>query len=253
MNLTKLHIKENLNKSSFIIFAIIGLIITFLARGMEVTAPGVNTSGDIGKYGTQWTIITLISSLAAVTLSTGSFKKYLASDLPDILRVHGLNLQKQISQIFKADVFISMVMAVLLLIGMLINIIVERPQISLLGFLIAILIYLLTIFVVNVIMGILNLIFNPAAGSLFGIFFVIVGVLRGLLTFILEMQGGLIAEVMIKILYIFPPIDDFEKIARDLFLGEFTNIRLLGQCLFYVWILIGLYYLVKKWKVGNEK
>ncbi|MDU0895178.1 MAG: hypothetical protein E7A85_07970, partial [Anaerococcus sp.] len=96
MNLTKLHIKENLNKSSFIIFAIIGLIITFLARGMEVTAPGVNTSGDIGKYGIQWTIITLISSLAAVTLSTGSFKKYLASDLPDILRVHGLNLQKQI-------------------------------------------------------------------------------------------------------------------------------------------------------------
>ena len=74
-----------------------------------------------------------------------------------------------------------------------------------------------------------------------------------MLTFILEMQGGLIAEVMIKILYIFPPIDDFGKIARDLFLGEFTNIRLLGQCLLYVWILIGLYYLVKKWKVGNEK
>ena len=253
MNLTKLHIKENLSKSSFVIFAIIGLIITFLARGMEVTAPGMNTSGDIGKYGLQWTIISLISSLAAVTLSSGSFKKYLTSDLPDILSVHGLSLKKQISQIFKADVFISMVMGILLLIGMLINIIIQRPKISLLGFLLAILIYLLTIFVVNLIMGILNLLFNPAAGSLFGIFFVIIGVLRGLLTFILEMQGGIIAEIMVRILYIFPPIDDFGKIARDLFLGEFTNMRLLGQCLLYIWILVGIYYLVKKWKVGDEK
>lgn len=253
MNLTKLHIKENLSKSSFIIFAIIGLIITFLARGMEVTAPGMNTSGDIGKYGIQWTIISLISSLAAVTLSTGSFEKYLTSDLPDILSVHGLRLKKQISQIFKADVFISMVMGILLLIGMLINIIIQKPKISPVGFLLAILIYLLTIFVVNLLMGILNLLFNPAAGALFGIFFVIIGVLRGLLTFILEMQGGIIAEIMVRVLYIFPPIDDFGKIARDLFLGEFTNMRLIGQCLLYVWILVGIYYLVKKWKVGDEK
>ena len=253
MNLTKLHIKENLSKSSFIIFAIIGLIITFLARGMEVTAPGMNTSGDIGKYGIQWTIISLISSLAAVTLSTGSFKKYLTSDLPYILSVHGLRLKKQISQIFKADVFISMVMGILLLIGMLINIIIQRPKISLIGFLLAILIYLFTIFLVNLLMGILNLLFNPAAGALFGIFFVIIGVFRGLLTFILEMQGGIISEIMVRVLYIFPPIDDFGKIARDLFLGEFTNMRLLVQCLLYVWILVGIYYLAKKWKVGDEK
>ena len=253
MNLTKLHIKENLSKSSFVIFAIIGLIITFLARGMEVTAPGMNASGDIGRYGLQWTIISLISSLAAVTLSSGSFKKYLISDLPDILSVHGLRLKKQISQIFKADVFISMVMGILLLIGMLINIIIQKPKISPVGFILAILIYLLTIFVVNLLMGILNLLFNPAAGSLFGIFFVIIGVLRGLLTFILEMQGGIIAEIMVRVLYIFPPIDDFGKIARDLFLGEFTNMRLIGQCLLYVWILVGIYYLVKKWKVGDEK
>ena len=253
MNLTKLHIKENLSKSSFVIFAIIGLIITFLARGMEVTAPGMNTSGDIGRYGLQWTIISLISSLAAVTLSSGSFKKYLTSDLPDILSVHGLSLKKQISQIFKADVFISMVMGILLLIGMLINIIIQRPKISLIGFLLAILIYLFTIFLVNLLMGILNLLFNPAAGALFGIFFVIIGVLRGLLTFILEMQGGIISEIMVRVLYIFPPIDGFGKIARDLFLGEFTNMRLLVQCLLYVWILVGIYYLAKKWKVGDEK
>ncbi|MBM0046979.1 hypothetical protein JNO63_07715 [Anaerococcus sp. mt242] len=253
MNLTKLHIKENLSKSSFIIFAIIGLLITFLARGMEVTAPGVNTSGDFGKYGVQWSIISLISALASVTLTTGSFKKYLKTDLPDILKVHGLSLNRQINQIFKADVIISMVMGLLLLIGLLVNIIIERPKLSLIGFLLAILIYLLTIFVVNLIMGILNLIFNSAAASLFGIFFVIVGALKGILTFVLEMQGGLFADILVKVLYIFPPINEFGKIARDLFLGDFNNFALVGQCLFYVWILIGLYYLVKRWRVGDEK
>lgn len=253
MNLTKLHIKENLSKSSFIIFAIIGLLITFLARGMEVTAPGVNTSGDFGKYGVQWSIISLISALASVTLTTGSFKKYLKTDLPDILKVHGLSLSRQIDNIFKADVFISMMMGVLLLFGLLINVFIERPQMSLVGFLLAILIYLLTIFVVNLIMGILNLLFNSAAASLFGIFFVIVGALRGILTFVLEMQGGLFADILVKVLYIFPPINDFGKIARDLFLGDFNNFALLGQCLLYVWILFGLYYLVKKWRVGDEK
>ena len=253
MNLTKLHIKENLSKSSFIIFAIIGLLITFLARGMEVTAPGVNTSGDFGKYGIQWSIISLISALASVTLTTGSFKKYLKTDLPDILKVHGLSLSRQIDNIFKADVFISMMMGVLLLFGLLINVFIERPQMSLVGFLLAILIYLLTIFVVNLIMGILNLLFNSAAASLFGIFFVIVGALKGILTFVLEMQGGLFADILVKVLYIFPPINDFGKIARDLFLGDFNNFALVGQCLLYVWILIGIYYLVKKWRVGDEK
>ena len=253
MNLTKLHINENLSKSSFIIFAIIGLIITFLARGMKVTAPGVNTSGDFGNYGVQWTIISLISALACVTLTTGSFKNHLKTDLPDILKVHGLNLNKQINHIFKANVIISMMMGILLLLGLLINILTERPKISLIGFLLAIIIYLLTIFVVNLVMGMLNLLFNSAAASLFGIFFVIVGALKGILTFVLEMQGGLFAEILVKVLYIFPPINDLSKIARDLFLGDFNNFALVGQCLLYVWILIGLYYLVMKWRVGDEK
>lgn len=252
MNLTKLHIKENLNKSSFIIFAIIGLLITFLARGMEITAPGVSTNSDFGNYGVQWNIISLISSLAAVTLTTGSYEKYLISDLPDILRVHGLSLSKQFTYIFKADTFISMIMGLLLLIGMFINIIIERPALNVLGFLMAIVIYLFTIFIVNMIMGILNLLFKPAASSLFGVFFVVIGVLRGILDFILEMQGGIIADILVKMLYIFPPINDLGKIARDLFLGDFNNLRVLGQCLLYSWILFGLYYVVKRWKVGNE-
>lgn len=252
MNLTKLHIKENLHKSSFIIFAIIGLIITVLARGMEMTAPGVNTNSDFGNYGVQWTILSLISSLAAVTLTSGSYRKYLNSDLPDVLRVHGLSIYKQFTYIFKSDVIISMVMGVLLLLGMLINIIIERPALSILGFLIAILVYLFTIFIVDMIMGILNLLFNSALASLLGVFFVVIGSIRGILGFILEMQGGVFADTLVKILYVFPPINDFGKIARDLFLGDFNNYRLLSQCLLYSWILFGLYYLVKKWKASHE-
>ena len=252
MNLTKLHIKESLNKASFIIFAIIGLLITFLAKGIEITAPGVNTSGEFGNYGVQWVVLSFISSLSAVTLSTGSFNKYLSTDLPDVLRVHGLSLNKQLSYIFRADIFISMLMGILFLIGMLINIIIERPCISILGFLIAIIVYLITILIINIIMGIFNLVLPSSIAALLGVFFVVIGVSKGIFNFILEVQGGIFADIMIKVLNIFPPINDFGKIARDLFLGEFNNIKLLAQSLLYLWIIIGLYYLLKKWKFGNE-
>lgn len=57
MTLVKLHIKENLNKSSFIIFAIIGILITaFVSTSIRFSAPGLSSNSEFVQYKTAWTL-----------------------------------------------------------------------------------------------------------------------------------------------------------------------------------------------------
>ena len=254
MTLVKLHIRENLSKSSFVIFAIIGILITaFVSSSISLSAPGVNSNSEYSQYATAWTLTNMLAALAAITLSMGSFRKHLASGLVDILKVHGKSLDKQVSEIIRADVIISLVMGLVLLVGMVINVIINQPSISIVGFILAIIVYLIAIITSSLLMSVFNLILPPAPAALFGVFFVIVGAMREILRLIVEMTGGVFGQVMTHILNIFPPISVFGEIERDLFFGNFTNYRSLVHSLIYLWILLGILYLVKKWRLGREK
>jgi len=254
MTLVKLHIRENLSKSSFVIFAIIGILITaFVSSSISLSAPGVNSNSEYSQYATAWTLTNMLAALAAITLSMGSFRKHLASGLVDILKVHSKSLDKQVSEIIRADVIISLVMGLVLLVGMVINVIINQPSISIVGFILAIIVYLIAILTSSLLMSVFNLILPPAPAALFGVFFVIVGAMREIFRLIVEMTGGVFGQVMTYILNIFPPISVFGEIERDLFFGSFTNYRALIHSLIYLWLLLGILYLVKKWRLGREK
>ena len=254
MTLVKLHIRENLSKSSFVIFAIIGILITaFVSSSISLSAPGVNSNSEYSQYATAWTLTNMLAALAAITLSMGSFRKHLSSGLVDILKVHGKSMDKQVSEIIIADVIISIVMGLVLLVGMVINVIINRPSVTFLGFILAIIVYLIAILTSSLLMSVFNLILPPAPAALFGVFFVIVGAMREIFRLIVEMTGGIFGQVMTHILNIFPPISVFGEIERDLFFGNFTNYRSLVHSLIYLWLLLGILYLVKKWRLGREK
>lgn len=254
MNLVKLHIKENLSKSSFIIFAIIGILITaFVSSSIKLSAPGVTSNSEYSQYATAWTLTNMMAALAAITLSMGSFSKHLSSGLVDILKVHGKSLDEQSTDIIKADLMISLAMGLVLLIGMLINMMINQPGISIIGFILAIVVYLLAIITSSLLMAVFNLLLPPAPAALFGVFFVIVGALREIFRFMVEMTGGIFGRLMTYVLNIFPPISVFGEIERDLFFWDFSNFRGLVHSLIYLWILIGILYLVKKWRVSREK
>ena len=254
MTLVKLHIRENLSKSSFVIFAIIGILITaFVSSSISLSAPGVNSNSEYGQYATAWTLTNMLAALAAITLSMGSFRKHLYSGLVDILKVHGKSMDKQVSEIIRADVIISIAMGLVLLVGMVIDVIINRPSITFLGFILAIIVYLIAIITSSLLMSVFNLILPPAPAALFGVFFVIVGAMREIFRLIVEMTGGIFGQVMTYILNIFPPIGIFGEIERDLFFGSFTNYRSIVHSLIYLWLLLGILYLVKKWRLGREK
>lgn len=254
MTLVKLHIRENLSKSSFVIFAIIGILITaFVSSSISLSAPGVNSNSEYSQYATAWTLTNMLAALAAITLSMGSFRKHLSSGLVDILKVHGKSLDKQVSEIIESDAIISIAMGLVLLVGMVINVIINRPSVTFLGFILAIIVYLIAILTSSLLMAVFNLILPPAPAALFGVFFVIVGAMREIFRLIVEMTGGVFGQVMTHILNIFPPIGVFGEIERDLFFGSFTNYRSLVHSLIYLWLLLGILYLVKKWRLGREK
>lgn len=254
MTLVKLHIRENLSKSSFVIFAIIGILITaFVSSSISLSAPGVNSNSEYSQYATAWTLTNMLAALAAITLSMGSFRKHLSSGLVDMLKVHGKSLDKQVSEIIRADAIISIAMGLVLLVGMVINVIINRPSVTFLGFILAIIVYLIAILTSSLLMAVFNLILPPAPAALFGVFFVIVGAMREIFRLIVEMTGGVFGQVMTHILNIFPPIGVFGEIERDLFFGSFTNYRSLVHSLIYLWLLLGILYLVKKWRLGREK
>ena len=254
MTLVKLHIRENLSKSSFVIFAIIGILITaFVSSSISLSAPGVNSNSEYSQYATAWILTNMLAALAAITLSMGSFRKHLSSGLVDMLKVHGKSMDNQVSEIIRADVIISLAMGLVLLVGMVINVIINRPSVTFLGFILAIIVYLIAILTSSLLMSVFNLILPPAPAALFGVFFVIVGAMREIFRLIVEMTGGIFGQVMTHILNIFPPISVFGEIERDLFFGNFTNYRALIHSLIYLWLLLGILYLVKKWRLGREK
>ncbi len=252
--LIKLHIKENLRKNTFIIFAVIGGLISLaIMTSGTFTVNAVDVSSDYAQFGYQWQFLTLISSLAAVSLSMGVISKHREGNAMEMLKLHGLSYSDQYISRILGNVILSIIMALILTIGMTVNILIKGMEFSLISYLGSIGIYLLASFGVTVFVSLLSLIFAPAITALFGVFISGVGFLRGMLLIGVGNMGGMFGKVMTGLIKLVPPIDNFGELARDVFFKEFSNWNLFFSGLIYLWGLIGACFIIVKVVSRYEK
>lgn len=252
--LIKLHIKENLRKNTFIIFAVIGGLISLaIMTSGTFTVNDVEMSSEYAQFGYQWQFLTLISSLAAVSLSMGVIPKHREGNTMEMLKLHGLGYSDQYVGRIIGNVILSSIMALILTVGMTVNILVKGMEFSLINYLASIGIYLLASFGVTVLTSLLSLIFAPAITALFGVFISGVGFIRGMFLIMVGNMGGTFGVVMTALLRLVPPIDSFGELARDVFFSEFSNWNSFFSGLIYLWILLGVCFVLVKVVSRYEK
>lgn len=92
----KLHLKENIKKNSFIIFAILGTIVSLIVLfELEFSVNGMKSTSDYAIYGIQWRILSIIACLAGVTLSMNVIANHRQGTKRELLKLHGLPVYKQ--------------------------------------------------------------------------------------------------------------------------------------------------------------
>lgn len=249
----KLQVKESRKKSGFLLFAIIGLIVTLIIlMGGEFSVNG-GPSSQYSQYGFQWTFLNAIACLATVTLSMGVLSRFRQSGQGEILRLHGLGDRRQYMGIFIGNAIISLIMALLLLLGMISSILIKGPSLSYFGFFLALLLYMFSVLLSSILMTFFSLFLPPAVAALIGIFFVVVGSLRGVFELIMANMGGLFGTGMNLVLQVFPPLQALGQIQRDLFFGESASLILIFQAFLYLWVLLGVVHLGIEWRIRHEK
>lgn len=250
----KLHLKENFKKNAFILFGIIGALVTvvFFSAG-SLSINNSMSDSNYAQYGYQWTLLSIMAALAAIALSMGNVEKHRIGPKAEMLRLHGLSLEKQYSGIAIGNILVAITVAMILLIGMIVSIFVKQPEISILGFFLAIGIYIISIITTGLVISLFTVIMPPAVAALLGITFVILGSMKGLLSLLIENMGGIFNTVFGTLLKLVPDINGFGQLSRDAFFGEAIDIHELFGNLIYLWILIGVFYLIIKGVIKNEK
>lgn len=250
----KLHLKENFKKNAFILFGIIGALVTivFFSAG-TLSVNNSMADSNYAQYGYQWTLLSIMAALAAIALSMGNVEKHRIGPKSQMLRLHGLSLEKQYSGIAIGNILVAIAVAMILLIGMIVSIFFKKPELSIIGFFVAIGIYIISIITTGLVISLFTMIMPPAVAALVGIFFVIIGSLKGMLSLMVDNMGGLFSTIFGTLLKLIPDINGFGQMARDAFFGEAVNLHQLFGNLVYLWILIGVFYLIIKGVVRNEK
>lgn len=249
----KLHFKKNIKKNSFLMFGILGSIVTLIVLfQLEFSVNGMQATSDYAIYGVQWNLLSVIASLAAVSLSMNVISNHREGTKRELLKLHGLTIGKQYLSLISGNIIVTTFMALILCIGMFIQIAVKGGNITALGFIVAIFFYLLTVVAIAILISLLTLIFPPALAALFGIIATVLGSVRGGLELVVGNKGGLFGNVMTVFLKFLPPLDKFGQLTRDFFMREFSDFNKLFGSLFYLWILIGLTYLITKVVAKNE-
>ena len=65
--------------------------------------------------------------------------------------------------------------------------------------------------------------------------------------------GGLFGKVTTILLNLIPPLETFGELARDVFFGEITNYNTFLKSILYIWILVGVTYIITKVVSKYEK
>lgn len=250
----KLHLKENFKKNAFILFGIIGALVTivFFSAG-SLSVNNSMSDSNYAQYGYQWTLLSIMATLASIALSMGNVEKHRIGPKSQMLRLHGLSLEKQYSGIAIGNVLVAITVGMILLIGLIVSIFFKHPEMSIPGFFVAIGIYIISIITTGLVISLFTMIMPPAVAALIGIFFVILGSMKGLLTLLVENMGGLFNTIFGTLLKLIPDINGFGQLARDAFFGEAIDLHELFGNLIYLWILIGVFYLIIKGVAKNEK
>lgn len=252
--LIKLHLKENRKKNTFIIFGILGGILTLIVTGSVTFSTNTigSSTGDYSQYGYQWTFLTFMAALAAVSLSMTTMEKHRQGNFAELLQVHGLSKSRQYQARALGNVGLALQMALVLLGGMLVSLLVKQPDLSPFGLVLAIVNYLSAAGLMALLMSLLTLVFPPAAAGLLAILMTVLGAMRGILDILVQNRGGLFGILGQQVLKLVPPLNAFGQISRDLFFGEFNDWGLLFENGIYLWILIGLLYLVTQGVAKHE-
>lgn len=253
-DLILLKMKEGKKKSAFIVFAILGSIITLIVSATTFsTNANYDLSSDYSQYGFQWTALSLIAALASVSLSSNSVEKHRRGQFSDLISLNGIGKKHQYWSLVIANIITSLQMALVLIAAMTLSFIIKKPDITFLSYLSALLSYLLLVSCVTVIITGLSFIFSPIVCNLLGVMLVILGSLRGVLDIVVGNLGGVVSVVLRNLLKLMPPISSFGQLSRDLFFGEFNSWNLFFSCLLYCWIALGVLMVIIYGVVKNER
>lgn len=245
--LIKLHLKENIKKGSFIIYGILGTLVTLIVLfEMEFSVNGSAATSDYSIYGVQWNILSVIASLAGVAFSMGIISNHRQGTKRELLKLHGLSTRKQYIGLVSGNIIVTTLMALILCTGMFVQIVVKGTEITLIGFIISIIIYLSATMTVTILVSLLTLILPSAPASLLGIFITLIGSARGTLQLSVGNSGGIFGKVIGGMLNLVPPLDQFGELTRDFFMSEFSSYNKLFRTSLYLWVLVGLAYLAIK-------
>lgn len=237
----KLKMRETRQKSLFLIFGILGSLVTVLISFVTFSTNATyDVTSDYAQYGFQWTCLSLVAAVAAVSLSGNTVEKHEKGDFADLIQLHGLPKQKQYWGIVLANVGNSMTMAVVLLVGMIISLIIKRPDVAFLSTLLAFGNYLLAVGCIALLISGLSFYLPGPACILLGMLLVVLGSVRGVLRLVIGNLGGVFAKVLNACCQILPPLSTFGQVSRDLFFGELHDWHGFFACLFYCWVLLGL-------------
>ncbi len=245
--LIKLHLKEHVRGKSFILFGILGGLVTLiLFTGGEVTYANNPTEEIISKFGTQWKFLAIVAGFAAVTISMGTIEKHRKEKRTELLAIHGLSLDRQLFGLAIGNAVVSMILAAVLAILLVIIIIFSHAPSNFMGFIMAFITYLLTTGMVALLVSVLNIFLPSIVVAVLGVFLVIIGSFHQLIQGILLNNGQLMGRIIAKVMNLFPPLDIFNRLTRNLFFLEFTGGQDLIVFLIFMWLTVTMVYLASK-------
>lgn len=252
-NFLRLKLREGRQKSNFLVFGILGFLVTIIVSFMTFsTNQNFDISSDYAQYGFQWKALSTLAAIGSVSLCSPSVKNHKAGYFSDLLSLHGLKKKDQYLGLSLANILTSFQMAGVLILAMALSLFIKKPQTSLINFILAIGVYLLAVGSVAIFTTILSFFISPLALNLLGVLLVFLGALQGVLNIVLGNLGGIFPNTLRTLLKALPPISTFGTLARDLFFGEFSSWNLLFSSVFYIWTLVGILGLIIYGVTKNE-
>lgn len=250
----KLHVKEHAKGRSFILFGIIGgLVSLVLLTGGLVIVDNNPTEEIISQFGIQWKFLSIMSGFAAVTVSMGTIEKHRKEKRTELLTLHGLGIDRQLFSLAMGNGLVSIMLSAILALVLVFIVILGQAPTNLFGFAAAFITYLLATGIVALIVSVLNMFLPSVVAAVLGVFLVIIGSFHQIIQGMFLNNGQLVGRILGKAMNLFPPLDVFNRLIRSLFFLEFNDGRDLTVFLIFIWLTMTIVYLASKGVSRYEK
>lgn len=245
--LIKLHIKENARGRSFILFGILGgLVSLVLLTGGLVIVDNNPTEEIISQFGTQWKFLSILSGFAAVAVSMGTIERHRKEKRTELLVLHSLSLDRQLFSLAIGNGIVSIMLSAILSLVLVFIVIFGQVPTNFFGFAAAFASYLLTAGIVALIVSVLNMFLPGAVAAVLGVFLVMIGSFHQIIQGMFLNNGQLVGRILGKAMNLLPPLDVFNRLTRSLFFLEFSDGRDLTVFLIFIWLTMTAVYLASK-------